>query len=796
MHDDDKLTPPPALFSPALSSPALYLLDSGEELRAFSEPTPQGSQESLGSQEWVSSIVVEGMHCTACALNVEDAIKGLAAVRSVQINAASRRGQVVWQEGVTKPSIWLQAIVDAGYNALPAFDKKTRDQRLGETRLALWRWLVAGFCMMQVMMYAMPEYVALPGEMTDDARHLMRWASWLITLPVVLFSCKPFFVNAWQDIRQRRVSMDLPVALGMAITFVVSSLGTFDSGGIFGQEVYFDSLTMFVFFLLTGRWWELRLRDRTAGALEALINKMPDSVERQRQPSFANPAPETALDGDFERILLRQLRPLDLVRVAVGSPFPADGTLVAGTTHVDEALLTGESKPIYKQTGDAVIAGSHNLDSVVIMRVEKMGSDTRFSQIVGLMAQASLEKPQLAQLADRFAKPFLIGVLLLASLAAVLGWQQGPGQALMVAVAVLIVTCPCALSLATPAAMLASAGALAKRGILVRRLQALETLSKVDTFIFDKTGTLTEDGLMLAKVHTRIGLSDERACQLAALMGAQSLHPVSRAMNSFVAQHSTPHPDWRVRHQTELAGSGITAEITAEKTNTNTDAGANDSPTFQWGSASFCGVSPLQTTAVQAHLADADGWLASFEFQERVRDDAAPTLEALQREGIGVQLLSGDSQAATQHLADALLIANYRGLCTPDTKLALLQSLQRQGHVVAMVGDGLNDGPALAAADVSFAFGKAVPLAQSKSDFIVLGDRLSHIAAALLQARRTLRIVKQNLAWALIYNLVAIPLALAGWLPAWLAGIGMATSSVLVVGNAMRLTAMQPIRIP
>ena len=347
----------------------------------------------------------------------------------------------------------------------------------------------------------------------------------------------------------------------------------------------------------------------------------------------------------------------------------------------------------------------------------------------------------------------------------------------MVAVAVLIVTCPCALSLATPAAMLASAGALAKKGVLIRRLQALETLSKVDTLIFDKTGTLTEDGLVLAKVETRIGMSELMACQLAGLLAADSLHPISKSIVAYCQQNPAPPPAWQIISKTETAGRGVTGEIGV----------SNETAVYQWGSAEFCSVKPLETTAVQAHLSDAKGWLASFEFQEHVRPDAQQTLAALQDARLSVQLLSGDSQLATQHVANQLNMADYRGLCTPDIKLAMLQELQKQGHIVGMVGDGLNDGPVLAGADVSFAFGRAVPLTQSKSDFLVLGSQLEHIALAVKQAKRTMRIVKQNLTWALVYNAAAVPLAIMGYLPAWLAGIGMAGSSLLVVGNAMRL---------
>ncbi len=742
--------------------PQLTLLDTSTEWCSFSHIA---SNKSTQATTWESSIVVDGMHCAACAINIENALKKTTGVLSADISAASHRGRVVWRENATRPSQWMQVIIDAGYNVLPAQDAQRLELRKRETRLALWRWLVAGLCMMQVMMYAFPEYIARPGDMTDEAQRLMRWASWVLTLPVLLFSCKPFFASAWLDLQHRRVSMDLPVALGMAITFIVSTLGTFDPKSQWGREVYFDSLTMYVFFLLTGRWLELRMRDRTAGALEALMNRMPESALRLL-PS-----------GEFERVLLRQLTVGDTVRVAVGEAFPADGVLLDGTTHADEALLTGESKPIAKATGDAVIAGSHNLDSSVNVRVEQMGEQTRFSQIVRLMEQASLEKPQLAQLADRLAKPFLIGILLVAGLIIGLGWSKDPSHALMVAVAVLIVTCPCALSLATPAAMLASAGALAKKGVLIRHLQALETLSKVDTLIFDKTGTLTEDGLVLAKVETRIGMSELMACQLAGLLAADSLHPISKSIVAYCQQNAAPLPAWQIITKTELAGRGVTAQIGASK----------ETAIYQWGSAEFCGVKPLQTTAVQAHLSDAKGWLASFEFQERVRVDAVQTLAALQDARLLVQLLSGDSQLATQHVANHLNMANYRGLCTPDIKLAMLQDLQKQGHIVGMVGDGLNDGPVLAGADVSFAFGRAVPLTQSKSDFIVLGSQLEHIALAVKQAKRTMRVVKQNLVWALVYNAAAVPLAIMGYLPAWLAGIGMAGSSLLVVGNAMRL---------
>ncbi|MEO7160441.1 MAG: cation-translocating P-type ATPase [Polaromonas sp.] len=724
---------------------------------------------------WESSVVFEGMHCAACALTIEDALRRVPGVLSAEISAASHRGRIVWSEQAIKPSGWMQAAARAGYPAVPANDAFASDRRRVETRQALWRLGVAGLCMMQVMMYAWPAYVAEPGDLAPDMAQLLRWASWVLSLPVLLFSCAPFFRNALRDLRHRRVSMDLPVALGMAITFAVSSLGTFEPNGIFGAEVYFDSFTMFVFFLLTGRWLELRLRDRTAGALEALMNRLPDSVERR------------GADGVFERIAVRRLSAGDVIRVLPGEAFPADGVILEGHTLADESLLTGESRPLPRGEGGSVIAGSHNLLAAVVMRVEHTGGETRFAQIVALMESASTSRPQLALLADRIAKPFLVFVLVAAGGAGAYWWSHDPGHALMVAVAVLIVTCPCALSLATPAAMLASAGALARRGVLVRRLQALEALAAVNTVVFDKTGTLTRDAFALSAVHTRQGVSSEDALAMAAALAQHSLHPVSRALAAAGRGDGLRHGALMAQEVQETAGQGVSGRLCL-----------GDIPTSAvWarlGSARFCDVDRPATDALHACLSDDQGWVATFEMQEDLRPDAKATVAALTAQGVQVHLLSGDLPESVVRVARQAGINDARGACTPQDKLAFLRGLQSQGRKVAMVGDGLNDGPVLAGAHVSFAFGQAVPLAQAQSDFVVLGDRLGTVAQTLLLARRTFRIVRQNLWWAAIYNAVCVPLAVLGWLPAWLAGLGMALSSLLVVLNALRLsTAIPPL---
>jgi Cu2+-exporting ATPase len=586
----------------------------------------------------------------------------------------------------------------------------------------------------------------------------------------LFFSCLPFFKTAWRDLTQKKISMDLPVAIGMLVTFGVSTIGTFEPQGAFGSEVYFDSFTMFVFFLLTGRWLELRLRDQTAGALEAVMNRLPDVVHRRTS------------DGQFEMTTLRQLRVQDVIQVRAGEAFAADARIVKGETQVDEALLTGESKPLPRRIGQCVLAGSLNLTASVEVQVESLGKQTRFGQMVSLMESASVSKPSMALIADKVAKPFLWGVLLAAGLAALWGWQQSPAHALMVAVSVLIVTCPCALSLATPAAMLATAGALAKSGVLLRRLQALQMLTKVDTLIFDKTGTLTEENFSVQRITTRQGVRPEQALTWAAGLAAHSLHPVSRSLLRAHVKGQDLQP--LVTNLQEFAGQGVQATLHE----LDSKSGATRHKELRLGSAAFCGLPSTQKDVLQTCLSDEDGWLATFEFSEALRSEAEPTLRALEKMGLRIRILSGDGQASVAQVAQRLGIQDAKGPCSPEEKLRQVKFEQSLGHCVAMVGDGLNDGPVLAGADVSFALGQALPLAQSKADFVFMASDLKPLVATFQISRKTMQIVKQNLIWAGVYNFACVPLAMLGYLPAWLAGLGMACSSLGVVLNAMRLS--------
>ncbi|RYF72533.1 MAG: cation-translocating P-type ATPase, partial [Comamonadaceae bacterium] len=644
---------------------AFSLLDDPAEWAGFGRELEAGGC-------WESMLAVEGMYCAACSFTVEETLARIPGVHAVVVNAASRRARLVWSPHTVQPSRWLEAVAQLGYRLVPAGDASLRGLRQKESRRLLFRWLVAGLCMMQVMMYALPAYIAAPGDMTPDIDQLLRWASWVLCLPVMFFCCGPFFSSAWRDLRHGRIGMDVPVALGMAIAFGVSTAATFDPQGPLGHEVYFDSLTMFVFFLLTGRWLEARLRERTAGALEALGNRLPEQVERQ------------CADGSFALVAARRLRPGDVLRVKPGEAFAADGEVIEGDTLADEALLTGESRPVPRPCGARVHAGSHNLAATVRVRATSVGASTRFGQIVALMDQAATQRPRLAQLADRIASPFL-AVVLLAALGAVLWWwPSDPGRALMIAVSVLIVTCPCALSLATPAAMLASAGALARRGVLVARLQALEALAGADTLVFDKTGTLTRGTPRLARIYSRRGMPPGEALARAAALAQGSLHPASRALAQAWAQRHPQPPEWLASAQHEAMGQGVQALLK----HPHRHGGLH-----RLGSADHCGVPRLPTDALQVHLSDAQGWLASFALREDLRAEAPATVQALDGQGVAVQLLSGDRAAAAARLAAQAGIAPdaVRGDCTPEDKLAAVQQLQRAGHRVAMVGDGLND---------------------------------------------------------------------------------------------------------
>ena len=708
-----------------------------------------------------SSLRIGGMHCAACAGTIEHALRQVHGVLEARVSASAQCATVRWDASLTRASALARAIEQAGYQAAPDTAAAARAMRQAEARTALWRLFVAAFCAMQVMMLATPAYVSAPGELAPDLKRLLDWGGWLLSLPVLCFSAQPFFAGAWRALRLRRIGMDVPVALGIAVAFIASSGAAFDPGGRFGSEVYFDSLTMFISFLLGGRFLEMRARHRAEVSLEDATARLPQTVMR--------------LDagGAVEMVSAKRLRVGDLVRVPVGQAFAADGSLIDGATRADESLLTGESRPVAKGPGDNVVAGSLNLQSPVVMRVERSGGDTRYEAIVALMRAARSQRPEMLASADRWAAPFLWAVLLLAATSAALWSVVDPSRVVWVLVSVLIVTCPCALSLAAPSALLAAAGALGRSGVLLRRLDALQGLATMQVLFVDKTGTLTEGRLRCVEALPLAPMSAAEAGRLqgiAASLAAWSTHPLSTALREAAAPAAS---SWREVH--EEAGQGLEA----------VDA---DGARWRLGSAAWTGAPATSgTRSARAWLARDGIVLLGFSFDERLREGAAEAVRALQADGVELRLLSGDGKAQAQAVAAALGLVSAAGDLTPDDKLAAVRAEQQRGRIVAMLGDGINDGPVLARADVSLAMGEGALVARSQADGVLVSNRLGDIVQARALAKRSLRIVRQNFAWAALYNATCVPLALAGWLPPWAAGLGMASSSLVVVMNSLRL---------
>lgn len=725
--------------------------------------------KALGESEREASLLLEGITCAACIWLNEQHVGKLKGVTAVNINYATRRARVRWDEAQIKLSDILGAIAAIGYRAYPYDAAKNEEISRKERREAMWRLWVAGFGMMQVMMYAYPVYIA-NGDMTADIESLMRWASLLLTLPVIFYSSAPFFRNAWRDLKLRRVGMDVPVALGVGAAFVASLWATLVQSG----EVYFDSVTMFVFFLLGGRYLEMNARQKALGVTEALAKLL---------PAFAQKMPNFPVDRSTEQRVVADLLPGDHVLVRAGDIVPADGRVVEGVSCANEALLTGESRPVAKVPGDPVTGGSINAESPLVVRVEQVGDGTRLSAIIQLMERAATEKPRIVEMADRIASIFVAVLLLIAVLVAA-GWYfVDPAKALWITVSVLVVTCPCALSLATPIALTVSAGALAKDGLLVTRGHAIETLARATHFVFDKTGTLTSGRMHLCGVQATAGLGELECVAIAAALEQSSEHPVAAALRQAAvgilptAQQVFSEP-----------GQGVEAQVDGRKFRIGRPEYAL---ALSGGALPSAAVDWLESGETVVVLADSHGCLALFRIGDELRPESKALVRELHAANRHVLLLTGDAPSVARRVAGELGIDDVRAGVTPQGKYACVKELQAAGAVVAMVGDGVNDAPVLAQAQVSVAMGGGAQLARTQSDFVLLSENLDHLRHGLRRARRTLLIIRQNLWWSFAYNFVALPLAIAGYVTPWLAGIGMSASSLLVVLNSLRIQRLE-----
>jgi len=725
----------------------------------------------LGENEREAALIIEGVTCAACIWLNEQHVAKLPGVTGVAINFATRRARVRWDENRIKLSDILVAIAAIGYNAYPYDAAKNEALASKERKSALWRLFVAGFGMMQVMMYAIPAYLAGDGEMSNDIELLLRWASMVLTLPVVVYSAAPFFRGAWRDISLRRVGMDVPVALGVGAAFAASVWATLTASG----EVYFDSVTMFVFFLLGGRFLEMTARQQAVSLTEALAKLMP--VFAARVAGF----PE---NRSVEQIVTSELMPDDVVLVRPGETIPADGHVLEGCSCANESLLTGESVPVVKQPGSPVTGGAVNVESPLFIKVERVGEETRLSAIIHLMERAAMEKPRIVEIADRIAARFIWVLLVVAAAVAVVWWVIDPAKALWITVSVLVVTCPCALSLATPVALTIASGAMARAGLLVTRSHAVETLARATHFVFDKTGTLTTGQMTLLDVLP-LGQLDRQACLiLAAAIEQSSEHPLGVALCKEVAGIQLPE----LSDVINVPGCGMSAFHHGRPLR----VGRPDFVETLHGQHlpdSACQYSATSDTLIA--LGDASGWLALFRFGDQLRPEAAAMVAALRAAGRHVTLLTGDAEPVARKVAKELGIEEFVAGVSPQGKHDYVSRLQAEGVVVAMIGDGINDAPVLAKAQVSIAMGGGSQLARTQADLILLSENLDHLRRGFFVARRSLRVIRQNLAWSFVYNFVALPLAMFGLVTPWMAGIGMSGSSFLVVLNSLRLQKIE-----
>lgn len=747
-------------------SPREALPAALQELGLFDHPDVQKNfVRPVGEHEREAALILEGITCAACVWLNESHIAKQPGVTAVDINYATRRARVRWDESVTKLSAILEAIQAIGYRAHPYDVTKSEQLAQKERRTAQWRLFVAGFGMMQVMMYAIPVYMA-DGDMTADIEQLMRWASLLLTLPVMFYSSAPFFMNAWRDLKFRRVGMDVPVALGVGSAFLASVWATLTAAG----EVYFDSVTMFIFFLLTGRYLEMMARQKAARGVEAMAKAIPAFAERLLSD----------VAGEVERVAVANLAAGDCVRIKPGETIPGDGAVIDGESSSDESLLTGESRPVAKRVGDRVTGGSVNVGSPLVVKLERVGEATRLASIRRLMEQAAAEKPALVQMADRIAMRFVWVLLALAAVTGTYWLNTDPSKALWICVAVLVVSCPCALSLATPAALTVATGALAREGVLVTRGHAIETLARANHWVFDKTGTLTVGRPAVVALRLADGVDEATVFAQVRALEQTSEHPLARALLAKVGAGGTAS----VKNLRAVTGKGIEAQVDGSSLR----IGVPDFVAGLHGQAApeEMGIWLSSGDSVVA-LGSQSGWLAWFRIADALRPGASAALASLRAQAVNLTILSGDAPQTVAAVAAELGVTDHRGGMTPEEKHACLREIQASGATVAMVGDGVNDAPVLAQAHVSVAMGGGTDLARGQADVVLLSDDPVHLGNGVALARRTLGIIRQNLWWAFTYNVVAIPLAMAGWITPWMAGIGMSASSLLVVLNALRL---------
>ena len=717
-----------------------------------------------------ADLYIDGITCAACVWLAESALVRVPGVTTASVNQITHRASVTWVAGTTSLRALLEALARVGLGAQPASASARVEARRHRRRRALIELGVALLGMMQVMMFTAPLYFAATDDVSREARALMGWAGFSLTLPVLLFSARSFFLGAWRDLLVRRASMDLPITLAIAGTFATSTVSLLREGG----DYYFDSISMFVFLLLAARYLESSARETSLALIERLTNAPPAVAWR-----IAGYPGNRAIAC----VASVELRAGEVIRVATGEAVAADGVIVEGESEFDESLLTGESRPVKRGLRSPLVGGSLNLGPPVLVRVSRIGATATAATLARLTEQAMASRPLLTPLAESVARWIAPLTIALALGAAAIWWLIDPSRSFSVAVAVLAVTCPCALALAAPTAQALAATRLARDGLLIVRAETLEKIAAASDIVFDKTGTLTEGTITVERVHLLGNVGKVEILALSEALESGSPHPIARAL--VAAREVLDTRPLPVAHNLHLvSGDGVEGEIDGARVRLGRMTFVRDLVGYK--------APELQSTAA-LFIGRAGEWLAAFELSDPLKADAIQTLRALERVALTPHLLSGDHHDRVEQVAASLCIdrARVRAGQSPAAKLEYAQALARRGARLIAVGDGVNDAPLMATANVSIAMGTGADLTRLTADAVLLSPHLMPLVTARRVAIRMNRIIGQNFCWAVAYNVVAVPLAMGGFIsPVW-AAIGMASSSLAVVANSLRLARGQ-----
>ena len=733
-----------------------------EELSVFDRPEMQKSfVANREGDTREASLILEGIVCSACVWLTERHVRQLPGVISFSVNFSTHRAQVSWDNRQIALSEILHAIAAIGYRAHP-YDPNRQDRVFKRERhLLMQRLAVAGLVYLQIMMISLSLYFGDYLGINDQLRYFFWWMSLILSTPIVLYSGQAFFKPAWRDLKQKQVGMDLPVSLSIILAYSGSAWAVLTNSG----HIYFDSVTMFIALLLGGRLLELSARHKAGEMSESLTRLVPAVAHR------------VEADGSVVTVPAFDLVEGDRVLIRAGDAVPADGVVFEGESSVNAAMLTGESVPESKYPGAELVAGTINTESPLVMTVQKVGQDTLVSSIVRLIDRAQSQKPKISELADRFARKFVFALLGITVVVTAIWLWIDPSKAFWVAVAILAITCPCSISLATPSAIAVAVGRMTRSGLLVTRGYALEGLAHATHVVFDKTGTLTDGLLAVQRVESVSSFSSEDVLRWSGALEQHTEHPVGRAIVVAAKRDGDLLPVTDVKNH---PGRGMTGEVSGHRL-----AVGNQRLFDELGIA--VSVDMGASTDLQVLVA-IDGLLAGVvHLSDTVRADAKVALEEIVSLGLKPVILSGDHAARVAQMAQDLGIEHAEGGLLPAEKLARVEQLQSEGATVLMVGDGINDAPVLAQAQVSMAMGGGTVIARHSADIVLINDQLKQIPFGVRYSRRVMANIKQNLGWSVVYNAIAIPLAAAGFIQPWVAAIGMSLSSILVVGNALRL---------